>query len=603
MKRHNILHLAGVLAAMIGGAVLVYALNIGQIKPIKDVQWFDDIELCLEDDCSDRTSQSLPFHTKRAFEYHLEQRIFQFPIEAVEREDRTALYFPKLSDKLTVYANHIKVYESAENERLWNTPLLVPIYWADDWPHKIMVRLVLSGPSSEALDLHPFYWGAMDILQSHHQIRYFISVELARFSTGLMIIFTATLFIIWRFKPEDQSYFSLALVGLSSLPFLLHFAYGTQFGSYKIWSIIWTTTPIIYTLFATRFVYRFLGLERFWPEYMQMGAMVLLYGILVFMPEGLSFHIAVWGNVAITVPATIVGLYFFWYYRHKTRMIDLIIFYMCMSMAGSLGTYELYLLLSEAPSRSMHLFHIMPLVMSLVFIWLLLSRLTVSLTQYEALTLSLNTKIAAKTAELEANFAELMEVRKKEAIFNERNRIMLDLHDGIGGQLVNTLAYMENKAVGDDTLRLALEDALRDLALMLDSLESDDGITTLLGMMRTRLETLLEQHGLVFDWQIHDEPVLKNPSPSNNLHLTRIVQEAITNVIKHADASVITISTDSRSVMIIDDGKGFDPASIEPGRHGIVGMKRRAQQIDADLQIKPSEHGTHVRIVLNLDGS
>lgn len=186
------------------------------------------------------------------------------------------------------------------------------------------------------------------------------------------------------------------------------------------------------------------------------------------------------------------------------------------------------------------------------------------------------------------------------AVDDERQRIMLDLHDGIGGQLVNTLAYMENRDVGDETLRTALEDALRDLALMLDSLENDDSINTLLGMLRTRLETLLEANDLKFDWQIGEEPVLPQSGISQNLHLARIVQEAITNVIKHANASVITIASNATSVTISDNGSGFDMAKLsgQQGNHGIAGMRRRAEQIGAVLEMNSSADGTHIKLIL-----
>lgn len=160
---------------------------------------------------------------------------------------------------------------------------------------------------------------------------------------------------------------------------------------------------------------------------------------------------------------------------------------------------------------------------------------------------------------------------------------------------------MQNNDKGDEVMKNALEDALRDLSLMLDNLETDDSIVSPLGMLRTRLEALLEKHGLHFDWKIEDEPVLKNPSPSNNLHLTRIVQEAITNVIKHANASVIAIATDAHSVLIKDDGNGFEVVEDDQGRsgYGITGMIRRANQIGAEVVFESGDEGTAIRLTLS----
>lgn len=249
----------------------------------------------------------------------------------------------------------------------------------------------------------------------------------------------------------------------------------------------------------------------------------------------------------------------------------------------------------------MHLFHIMPLIMSLACLWLILSRLIHSLRNYETLTSSLSDTIADKSAELEASFAQLTDIRRREAITEERDRIMLDLHDGIGGQLVSTLAYMQSNDVGDEKVRRALEDALRDLALMLDSMENHDSLVTLLGMLRTRLEGLLSEHGIVFDWQVHGEPVLANPGPSQSLHLARIVQEAITNVIKHANADTITIFVDEKEIRISDNGHGFDPdaqASHEHPSNGIANMKRRSAAIGARLLVASTSKGTDISLLM-----
>lgn len=178
---------------------------------------------------------------------------------------------------------------------------------------------------------------------------------------------------------------------------------------------------------------------------------------------------------------------------------------------------------------------------------------------------------------------------------------MLDLHDGIGGQLVSTLAYMESRGTGDEKIRRALEDALCDLALMLDSMEERDSVVTLLGMLRTRLEGLLSENGLVFDWRVHGEPVLAEPGPSQNLHLVRIVQEAITNVIKHTDADTITIYVDENEIRVSDNGGGFDLDEQAMRKHpanGIANMKRRTNAIGARFSLTSDNTGTHVSLLL-----
>ena len=148
-------------------------------------------------------------------------------------------------------------------------------------------------------------------------------------------------------------------------------------------------------------------------------------------------------------------------------------------------------------------------------------------------------------------------------------------------------------------MKEALAAALRDLALVLDSLDSHDSLTTLLGMLRTRLEPLLAAHGLRFDWQIMDDPIVPHAGPSSNLHLARIVQEAITNVIKHAQASTITVYTDETRIVISDDGVGIDPSATDiaaDGGHGLSGMRQRAASMRAHFMIEGSDKGTSISL-------
>ena len=80
----------------------------------------------------------------------------------------------------------------------------------------------------------------------------------------------------------------------------------------------------------------------------------------------------------------------------------------------------------------------------------------------------------------------------------------------------------------------------------------------------------------------------------------RIVQESITNVIKHAEASVITVASDKSSISIRDNGRGFVPAAGNvPGRHGhgLAGMRRRAASIGADFELSSDSTGTEIRLV------
>jgi PAS domain S-box-containing protein len=85
----------------------------------------------------------------------------------------------------------------------------------------------------------------------------------------------------------------------------------------------------------------------------------------------------------------------------------------------------------------------------------------------------------------------------------------------------------------------------------------------------------------------------------------RISQEALHNVVKHANATQAWISLRRRGrevrLTVEDDGIGFDPAAVPRGHLGLIGMQQRAERIGAELKIgsRPGR-GTRVRVTLNL---
>jgi signal transduction histidine kinase len=91
--------------------------------------------------------------------------------------------------------------------------------------------------------------------------------------------------------------------------------------------------------------------------------------------------------------------------------------------------------------------------------------------------------------------------------------------------------------------------------------------------------------------------------PEIETALYRIVQEALTNVVKHARARrvsvVVTRRPSSVSTLIEDDGHGFDPADTGEGL-GVVGMRERVALLDGQLQIESGAAGTTIVVEVPL---
>lgn len=577
---------------------LIYAAHIGKIVPIEGADFITSVNLCESDRCDVTKPQSLPYYFYPRAENKAVSKSMSFNVtHDAERNEKVAIYFPKFIDDIAIWVNDETLRQVDKPGRLWNKPLIIEI------PSSMLVdglnamRVKLYGPAQEGLDLYAFHFGPKNALKLSYQLRWLSSIGVAGFSFGLMMVLGSALIVIWLGRRADKSYLWLGLSCLSSCIFLYHFTADTGNIDYKLWTGLWALSLSLFVMFIMKFLNRFLGFGRIWVEEFYVAFVIFGASVLALLPADYTF-IGLYLMSCLSEFLALCILTTFVKHRHSVKAVDFWVFFACLSVSAALGLYGLVLWGLFEPNRSHQLFHFAPFIMAAVCLWLILSQMLRNIENFEQMNISLQQIVEDKTEELSESYESLARVQRLEAINHERQRIMLDLHDGIGGQLVNTLAYMENRNVGDTTLKDALEDALRDLALMLDSLESSESITTLLGKLRIRLENLLEQHGLEFDWQIQAEPNLRDPSPSNNLHLTRIVQEAITNIVKHANATIIQVSTDANSVTISDNGSGFDMKNLNGVGHGLMGMKKRARQIGAELNMISSDDGTNVQIVL-----
>lgn len=225
--------------------------------------------------------------------------------------------------------------------------------------------------------------------------------------------------------------------------------------------------------------------------------------------------------------------------------------------------------------------------------------------RYEEMEQFAKEELAMQKAELEHKYKHIY-FQEKEALLNEeRERILGELHDGVGGQLVAMLAMLENRGANTDELKDTVRGALDDLRLMIDSLDAIEGdIPLVLGMFRSRIEPRLNAQGIRFDWQVTDLPSVPNFGPHEVLQILRILQETVTNIIKHANADRIIVKTEvtkgdsNREVISIevkDNGKGLGSDQSIKG-YGMDTMNRRARAIGGTVSIHSGNAGTAVTV-------
>ncbi|GAA1010442.1 two-component sensor histidine kinase [Acrocarpospora pleiomorpha] len=210
------------------------------------------------------------------------------------------------------------------------------------------------------------------------------------------------------------------------------------------------------------------------------------------------------------------------------------------------------------------------------------------------------------------------ELLVKEAVAEEQARLARELHDIVAHSV--SLMVMQaggvRRMLRDDQTReragLALIEetgrgAVEELRRMLHLLRGPgtDGLTPLPGL--ARLEDLVEQArsaGLDVEVDVAGEPV---PLPAGlDLSAYRIVQESLTNALKHAGPTAVTVTIGYRpnelSLDITDAGPrdGARGAPAATGGHGLIGMRERAALFRGDLTAGPHGSGFAVRAALPL---
>lgn len=179
------------------------------------------------------------------------------------------------------------------------------------------------------------------------------------------------------------------------------------------------------------------------------------------------------------------------------------------------------------------------------------------------------------------------EIRKR-AIFEERERLTRDIHDGVGGQLLGLLLKLRTGDLPKETITRDLQDGINDLRLVVDALDhTGNDLSRALTAFKERADNQLDAAGLNLKWTQQDPLAYEPQSRDAVLHLYRLLQEALNNVIRHAKASEVHVDIQinkegTLQISVLDNGIGRDE-TVKAG-HGTLNMQRRADLLGAKLE-------------------
>jgi signal transduction histidine kinase len=224
--------------------------------------------------------------------------------------------------------------------------------------------------------------------------------------------------------------------------------------------------------------------------------------------------------------------------------------------------------------------------------------------QMQWTNVELQRRVDEKALQIEAFHAERAKRMREEALVTDRQRILADMHDGLGASLVGLLRYAQAGAPKAHELERRVAEALQELRIAVDALEPAEGdLGVVLGKLRYRLEPLVASAGARLVWEVSELPQVEALEPTAVFAIQRILLEAVSNAIQHGAPRQIRIVArdgDGQAIDITveDDGLGFDATRSSNG-HGLANMRRRAEQIGASLHINATQ-GSGSSVVLRV---
>jgi signal transduction histidine kinase len=187
----------------------------------------------------------------------------------------------------------------------------------------------------------------------------------------------------------------------------------------------------------------------------------------------------------------------------------------------------------------------------------------------------------------------------------ERLRWLHEIHDGLGSHLI-AARFLADKAKSLEDFEIvkqSIDEGIEELRELVDSLSPEPStLPELLGAMRYRITNRFESAGITLRWIV--EPMIEagDLSPIEALHVQRIAQEALTNILKHANASTVCVHIFTQGPLMIlridDDGAGFDRKGEQRG-NGLVSMQARAQKIGGEITLSNLASGTRVELIIS----
>ncbi|WP_130618854.1 sensor histidine kinase [Dyella amyloliquefaciens] len=426
------------------------------------------------------------------------------------------------------------------------------------------------------------------------------------FSGASGIVLGGIFGMFWLFRRKDAVY------GWYALSAWLFAAYGSNYVTRSPWPFASTDgwqafVAVLYVAAAFSFaVFLLRYCEKRWPWTERvlglLCAVFFVYALL--WPASAGPHRAVMilmggGLYYVAIVAFIVRAV-------RVRRMDQRILAACLLIPLLTSSHDFLVFFGIANDSA----YLLALTSPLTMIGLgsvLAHRFYVAMRRVEHFNVELHQEVEQATRRLSETLAREHQLAIANTRASERLNLVRDVHDGFGGSLLGTIVALENSPATSETTAIVgrLKELRDDLRLIIDTTaqERDTDLAGLLASLRHRWSHRFEVAGVESRWQLAGAERL-HLGAARSLDLLRFLQEALTNVLKHAQASNVSVvvrrDCDDLIVEVIDDGVGFDSRVSGEGL-GLASLQARADRLAArfDLRACPGE-GTAISLTASV---
>lgn len=535
------------------------------------------------------------------------------PGRALDRNDLLGLYVHRACSALDVYLNGRRIHSGGRPgetlSRDCHYPQLVSVPGGLVLSQGNVIDLHVRGYSlphvasrDRAGGVSALRVGAYDELAKRHAEAVFWNVTLVKVvNLALATLGAVMVLLAWRNRRDaPMGYYGLMALGFALL-------------SARHW---WRTVPLdnatVEFLFclaftpvlalAVQFLLSYAGVRsRMIEAAMLAQCVVMPMSLLMAGPSRLFAMTSAWYVVlALEITgAMLLHLRISWRDRRSE------FWPMALTLAATAGVmlHELavqrgWLPLPEAPRLQLFL----PLILMAFGVRLLLQRAGATAAAPD-MRYAIDARVREITAEIERTHAQQADARIEQVTEKERKRIAADLHDDLGAKLLTIVHTSESERISS----LARE-ALEEMRLSVRGLTGKPvRLADALADWRAETVMRLGQANVEIDWKSLAEDSDQVLPARAYVQTTRILREAVNNIIKHSGASHVkvrcAITGEQFGINIQDNGKGIPmelDGKLDRG-HGMTSMKQRAKQMQGQCLVESGPgYGTVIRLTLPL---